>query len=350
MSTGTYTMADLIGIQDLARQMALAYGVDNLIRDIQADTAVYNALIDEQVREYAEITRDVTRRSGTDSGTEDTELDETGRAYTQKSAGGYDVAFPLRTYGYAVGWTAKALKRATVEDIARTTLAAQKAYRARIIRQLQAALYSPTNYTTRDFAATRVTLNVKALANGDGTNYGLDVNGNAIATNHSHYLASSTLTSAAVQSLINTVLEHESGQVVIEISALDLGAWQALTGFVAAQDPVIIQPTTATQLALPLDTTKTDNRFVGRIFGANVYTKTWAKSGYAVARIQNGARRALAMRQSAVPGEQGMYLSGTNSAYPLEANQWEWSFGFGANERLAAAVLDYGHSTYTQPS
>lgn len=349
MTTGTHTLKDLITNQDLARQTLLQYDADRLLATIERDVNLFNALVNEAVAAYAETTTSVSERSGADSGTEDTELDETGRARTQKSEGGYDVQFPLRTYGYAIGWDAKFLKRATVADLARQTLAAQKAYRARVIKQLKTALFNPVNYSVRDFAETRTMLNVKALANNDGTDYGLDTNANPVATTHSHYLAAATLTPAAVQSLVNTVLEHESGQVIIEISALDAGTWQALTGFVAAQDPVIIQGSGVTTTSLTLDVTRTDNRVIGRIAGATVYTKSWIPQGYAVARLVNGAKP-LAFRQSKLEAEQGMYLAGRNSAYPLEADQWEWALGFGARNRTAAAILYFGGSVYVTPT
>lgn len=349
MTTGTHTMRDLIEIQDLARQTLIEYGEDNLLADVRADVDAHNDLVDEAVAEYAEVTTDIVRRSGTDSGTVDTELDETGRARTQKSEGGYDVAFPLRTYGYAVGWTAKYLKRATVADMARQTLAAQRAHRARIYREMRKAFFNPTNYTVRDFAATRTMLNVKAVANGDATDYGADAYGAPVSANHTHILANAGLTAALVRTGVNHILEHGSGQIIIEINRADEAAWQALPGFAPAGDPLVIYNGTANQMDAPRNMTVADNRIVGRIEGATVWSRPWVPAGYHITRAI-GDRRPLAMRVSTLASERGLYLAGNNSAYPLEADQWEYAFGFGYQNRLGAVITYTGGAAYVAPT
>lgn len=348
--TGTHTLPDLLAAR-FAEVRAVEYGIDNLVAVLQADVETHNAIMEDLIGEFADPTFDIFRRQGTSTDGEFQEVDEFGRAPTQKVAPGQTVGFPMRKFQHPLGWTQDFQDRATVQDFAIGQVNAQKAHRRLVARELKRAIYGAANYTWVDiYAPNVIDVPVKAFYNADGAGIPNGPNGEVfVGASHTHYLASATLTVAAADSLILTVIEHGFGsQLRIFINKADETGWRGLSGFQAYPADYLTRgmPTTLMPGGT-LDVTRTDNRAIGRYGAAEVWVKPWAVANYAIC-VSAGASKPLAWRRDRI--HPGLYLAATMNIFPLYAQYMQVFLGFGVWNRGNGAVLQFNNGTYTSPS
>jgi hypothetical protein len=347
--TGTLTL-DEMGAPDAAAVTLAQIREDRALAALTNALDTHNRLVAEQLAECCEITTDVQRPDAAygEIG-EMVPLTETGRAPTQISTDTpVNVGFPLEGWQYAIGWTQRALDRATANKIARQTTNALEAHVRKLQARLKQAFYRPTNYSTRDYLSeNKINLDVKAFYNGDGAPIPMGPNGEVFPSTHSHYLVG-PLDGARAAALIGTVREHSNGAEVRVVIALDdEAAWRALPNFTPYLEAGILRgPGNRTDGTL--DVANPANRPIGKVNGAEVWVKPWAIGGYPIAYDLNGPRP-LALRVSPVTGVAGgavrspaLRLASENRAYPLIAQFMEAEFGFGAQRRGAAAILYTG--------
>lgn len=348
--TGTYTLADLLSAR-FAEVRAVEYGIDNLVAVLQADVDTHNSIMEDLIGEFAEPTFDIFRRQGSSIDGEFQEVDEFGRAPTQKVAPGQTVGFPLRKFQHAIGWTQDFMDRATVTDFAQSQLNAEKAHRRLVQREIRRAIYGAANYTWVDiYAPNVIDVPVKAFYNADSSSIPNGPNGEIFnGVTHTHYIGSATLTTAAVDSLILTVIEHGNGsQIRIYINRVDEAAWRLLTGFqgYVADWLNLGQPTTL-QPGQRLDTTRVDNRAIGRYGAAEIWVKPWAQANYAIC-LASGNAKPLAWRRDKI--HPGLYAAASINIFPMYADYMQAFLGFGVWNRGNGAVLQFNNATYTTPT
>src|SRR5689334_7825022 len=147
LKVGTLAIADL-----LANKQTTVADVDEqeLAQVLQRELDAHNQLTADMVAPLADTTEDRQRQAGSGEAGEMVELDEFGRAPTQKTDIGANLGFPLKKYGFAVGWTRDWFEMATLADFARRSQAVQIADTNNIILQAKKALYLSANYTTTD--------------------------------------------------------------------------------------------------------------------------------------------------------------------------------------------------------
>jgi hypothetical protein len=349
--TGTYQLPDLLAAR-FAEVRAVDYGIDNLIATLQADLETHNSIMEDLIGEFADPTFDIFRRQGTSTDGEFQEVDEFGRAPTQKIAPGQTVGFPLRKFQHPIGWTQDYQDRASVQDFAQGQINAQKAHRRLVARELKRAIYGAANYTWTDiYNPNVIDVPVKAFWNADGAGIPNGPNGEIFnGATHTHYLGSATLTTAAADSLILTVIEHGFGsELRIYVNKADEAAWRALTGFQGYVAPWLNlgQPTNL-QPAQRLDTTRVDNRAIGRYGAAEVWVKPWAVANYAICISSGSAAKPLAWRRDRI--RNGLYIAAQMQMFPLYAQYMQVFLGFGVWNRGNGAVLQFNNVTYTTPT
>lgn len=347
-NTGTY---DIASLQAIRFQSAAEFGLDTIARVLQADLAAWNQSVTEMVQEMAEVTTDRQRVYGTSIGGEMQEVDEYGRASTQKAQAGDTVGFPLRLMQYNLGWTAKYLQVATPADLATQQLAAQDAHWRRIQKEIKRAIYGSSNYTFRDHLIDNVELNVKRFVNADGAGIPNGPNAEVFdGATHTHYDANNGWDATALTTAVNDVIEHgHGGAVKIAINKADETAVRALTGFVAYPDPRLVYRATDTP-AQTLDISRLDNRAIGIFAGAEVWVKSWVLDNYPVIWDSADPNKPLAMRQRVQETLQGLRLAAENDDYPLHVQFMEAEFGFGVWTRTNGLVLYVGGGTYVNPT
>lgn len=349
LKTGTYDVASLLANR---AQTVEQFGEDEFAQIAQAELEAHNRLVNEMLNEIAEPTTDRQRRTGNDSRGELIAVDEYGRGVTQKSAGGYNIGFPMRAYQYNLGWTRKYFQQQTVADATQRMVDAQTAHRVGMLRELKRAAYLSANYTFTDrLVAPQLDLPVKRFVNADSATIRNGPNAEVFdGSTHTHYLANASLTAAALLSLVNTIVEHgvnDGEQVRIVISQTDRTAVEALAGFKAYPDPRINYVATdqnRTTIAL----NQLTNLAIGTFGAAEVWVKPWAIANYAFGYVSNAAVRPLVLRTRA--GNAGLAIAAEIDTYPLRAQYMETEFGLGAWNRTAAGVLYFAGGTYTDPT
>lgn len=349
VSTGTFGIQSLLA----ARFQSVAeFGLNTVEEVLREDLAAHNAIVLSMIQELAETTTDRQRIYGSSTSGDMVEVDEYGRAPSQKSVTGATVAFPLKAFQFNLGWTEKWLQTRTPADLAQMVLQGEKAHMRSIQREIKKALYLSSNYTFRDHLVDDVDLAVKRFVNADGAAIPDGPNGETFdGSSHTHYDAATSLTANGLTALIDDVVEHGHGNTpVVAISRTDEVAVRALTGFTAYVDPRVIYRNTDTP-GQAVDLSRLDNRAIGIFHSAEVWVKPWAIANYYACYDMGGEMKPLAYRQRTVEALQGLRIAAQNSAYPLIAQFLEAEFGVGVWTRTKGAVLfiDAGGS-YVDPT
>jgi len=345
--TGHLTIADLLAARF---QSAVRFGLDTIQQVIERDLAVHNQLSTEMVSLLADPSTDRQRLAGTSESGEMLEADEHTRVPTQKAPTGATVAFPLKNFQYAIGWTRKFMERKTPADIAAQYTMAKKAHRKKIVAEVKRAIFGPLNYTHRDHLVDNVDLGVKRLVNADSMGIPEGPNGESYdATTHTHYMANATLTAAFLTSVINTVVEHgHGGAVVVVINKTDEAAVRALVGFVPYVDPRLALGTGQVPTGERADITRLDNRAIGLFGSAEVWVKPWGIANYAFA-YDTSASKPLVLR-TANGATLELRVAAKLETYPLYAEYMEDEFGFGVWTRTNGAVGYFAGAEYVEPT
>lgn len=349
--TGTHDISTLLAAKT---QTAVQFGMDTITEVLQADLAAHNAIMQDLLKELAERTTDRMRRAGTSINSEMIEVDEFGRAPTQKATPGQNVGFPLRKFDHPLGWTRRFLQVATPADLASGQLAAQKAHRKAFAREIRRGLYFATNYTFSDHLVDNLELPVKRLVNADSAAIPEGPNGETFdGTTHTHYRARvGTLAASDVDALVDDVIEHgHGGQIRIVIAAGDVTAMTGLTAGFTPLTPVHVHPGSASPITdVRLDPTRLTNRLVGYWRGSyEVWTKPWAIAGYWLAYDAADEAKPLALREDLVEGVT-LHRAAEIDMYPLRAEYMTSMFGFGVWTRTNGAVLYTGATSWADPT
>lgn len=354
MATGTYTVADLASITSTT---AVEFGLEEIRATLARDFAAYNQAVNEMVTELAEPTTDRERIYGASSSGEMYEADEYDRGVAVKGAAGSNVGFPLKKFVIDIGWTYDYMLQATPGQIANTVLDVQTRHQRAIRRELRKALFLSSNVTVRDrFVAPQIDLAVKRLVNADSAAIPNGPNGETFtAASHTHYdfLDGASPTAAALTALLEDVVEHGHGSALrLYINRDAEAAVRLLTGFTAYVDPDFILGTSSNQLARRLDTSRLDNRAIGKFGAAEVWVKPWIPSGYVFAFDAGSPMKPLVYRQHPVAAIRGLRIAATLNDYPLYADVMDSYFGFGVWNRTNGAVLYYASSAsaYVDPT
>ncbi|WP_310582088.1 hypothetical protein [Deinococcus sp.] len=348
LNTGTYDIASLLA----ARFTSPAkFGLDTIQQVLENDLNVHNTIMEQMMGDYADVSVDRQRISGTSTSGTMSKVDENGRSATQKALPGTTVGFPMERFQFALGWTSDWLNLHTTADMAIAVQSAQKAHRQAVILELKRGIYRSTNYSFQDYLVDYVVFPVKRFLNADGTSIPDGPNGEKFnPATHSHYLANLTLTNAAADALIRTIIEHGyGGKICINISQGDEAAWRALTGFFAYTDARLTLPSNVLLPTTRLDITRIDNRAIGIYGAAEIWVKPWAVGGYAFAYDGASAAKPLVFRQRDQEVMQGLRLVSTLPTFPLVAEYYAAEFGIGVWNRSNGAVLQFNSATYTDP-
>lgn len=355
MPSGTHTIADLQAITD---QSAANFGLTEIAQILQADLAAFNAVLDTMMADLATMTTERQENYGASDASDDMQrADEFDRGVAVKAGAAATVGYPLYKYQRGVGWTHDYMLQNTPAQIANTVLTIQQRYRRAAIRELQLALFTPTNATVRDaFVTPNIDLGVKRLVNADSQPIPNGPNSEVFdASTHTHYdwLNGASPTEAALLAAADDVIEHgHGGQVLININRAAETAVRALTGFVPYYAGNINPTSTAMTADGTLDITRQTNRAIGVLNGSEVWVRSWVPAGYAFTFDVADPMKPLAYRQHPVAAARGLRIVAQNADYPLYSEMLAGYFGFGVKTRTNGHVLYYagGAAAYVAPS
>lgn len=348
--TGTLSIGDLLDTK-WAETTPSEFGYDEFYAITEREFAAHNALLRDAFGFIAEPTTERMGVVGENTDAEMQRTDEFSRVPTQKVEGGQPLHYPLFMFAFATGWTQRYFDMVSVQELARQVSKGKFGHVRMLRRELALAIYVSTNFSVRDTLVDRAVLDVKRLANADGFPIENGPFGETFDPGtHTHYLASASLTDAAAESLVSTVVEHGHDEsVMIVINKADEAAWKSLTGFKEYVDTRLLNSEAARDPRKQVNTLPTNNRAIGLFNGAEVWIKPWAVANYHLAFDARGPKP-LKFRQNRIPKLQGLRLASTNGVHPLFAQQIEAEFGFGAHNRTNGAVLYTGGGAYVNPS
>lgn len=343
-------------LEDLAEDTQPVAGrEDEIARRFSEALDIHNRLFADMVGDLAMLTDQPELALGAADEAIIDELDEWGAADASKAANFGQVGFPLRIYGGTIQWT-----RTYFEMVSAAELAAQlDAFAAADLRRFQnllkTVLFNNTNTASYfDRLQSKRTYTLRALLNADGQSIPPGPSGTSFdGSTHTHYLANATLTAAAVQDLIDTVVEHGvDGQVVVYINKADEATVRGFTGFAPYLD-ARVTVTGASQVgSQALDVNNPDNRAIGVFGGAEVWVKPWVPADYQVAIDLGSAFKPLGIRTrtGSLSGSGAFRIIADHEHYPLRAQNLGREYGVSVYGRWKAAVLYSDNAAYAPPS
>ena len=350
MPVGTYDIQSLLAIKF---QSVKAFGLNTIQKVLENDLAQHNAMMLDMVSSLCEVGTDAQRIYGTSTNGQLTEVDEFGRAPTQRVDVGDTVGFPLRRFQYAVGWTADWFEKKTPADMAKSVLDAQAAHKKQVVLDIKKALFKSANYTFRDYLVDYVNLSVKRLVNADGAAipsgpYGLTFDGST----HTHYLASATNDAAFFKAGITTALEHGHGAgLKLAFNYADESVIRGVSGFTDYIDPRIVRPALTEDVANKgLDMVDLYDRPIGLFNAAEVWIKPWIPAGYAFLWASESPDKPLFFRQQDAQALRGLRVPATYEAFPLHAEYMQVEYGVGVWTRTNGVAMRLGNGTWADPT
>lgn len=351
--TGTHDVSSTFAARLSAIPNFNQLNFERVQQAINQELDAHNTIMVQMLDELCDVSSDRLRVYGAQSGGSMTEVDEYGRAPTQRAEPGDTMGFPLRKYQYPIGWTQTWFDTKKPIDMAAPVQAAQVADRKIVIYEIKRALFASANYTFVDHLQDNVSLSVKRLVNADSASIPTGPNGESFnGATHTHYNGYASLTAANALDNINDVVEHGfGGSVRLYISTADEVAFRALAGFSPYLDPrLAVGAVAANQVASPrLDITRLDNRAIG-IFGpAEVWVKPWMMANYQFAFDAAGPKP-LVFRQRDQENLQGLRVAGEIPIYPLFARYMERDLGVGVWNRTNGALGYFANATFADPT
>ena len=352
MPFGTLTTLDTLATLRAQSGVIAEIGEDFAFESIQMALDVHNQLLAEAINDFVEMSTDRLRRYGGPDQMQMEELDEFGTASAQKISAGATMGFPLQFFGGGLQWSRLYFQNATGAELAAQVSAMMDADVKNVLKRLKYALMTPTNYTFEDRRVDHVQLGVKALVNADGAPIPIAPDGTTFnASTHTHYLGTNSFGASDLTSLTNTVIEHFlHGSIKVLINQGSEASVRGLTGFQPYFDGRLtptITTTNADQVAL--DVMNITNRAIGIYGPAEIWVKPWIPANYMIALMDDPQQKALVMRTRSA-GSGDLELLFDNEIYPLRARNYGREFGMGVWNRVAAAVLYIGNSTYQAPA
>jgi hypothetical protein len=356
------TLQSIDELQTIDAGNVFDYGEDRLYAHLSDLLNAHNDMTQDVFGLLVGQTKDNIRRFGADTITgEMVEVDEFGAADVQKTrVAGYDIGFPLRDYQYAVGWTRKYFETHAPADLAKEFVAAKTADIRNLKRRALQALFRATNYNFIDRLTNSQTLPVKALQNADSTAIPVDPFGTAFnSATHTHLVgyASAAVTAADITALIRNITEHGVNGGIVRIF-INRAQEATVRGFTSNFDPLQaprLDPgggSTADVVIGPRETPYLiDDRLVGIWDGfVEIWVKPWVPANYWVAMLIGGTNDdVLQMRTRSIAGYGSYRMVSEHDHFPLRAQHFEREFGVGVWNRLGAAIMYGGGTTFVQP-
>lgn len=351
-----------VSLQNLFDQRVIDTRFDIIDTAITSTLNEHNRQLDAIMRLFASPTVKYKERYKTPTTARLMPLDENGAPRPVRVGGFYDVGYPLHSAG--IGWGANFVARQTMnvgemnEIVNTITMADIRWVRDHIL----SGLFSAASWVYPDDMYGNIT--VKPLASGDTDLYTVLQGADAPSVD-THLLAQAgDLVDATdpFSTIFSELTEHpeNQGDVIVLLPTNLKAKAQALTQFVAINDPNLRYATTATTLnaAGTSDTLGFDNvhgtPVPGVVFGyhkARVWLTEWKvlPNDYMIAVTADG-ERPLAMRQRPETSLQGLVLLGEDDRTPFFQRNWMRSLGFGARNRIGALVYRVNNAVYASPS
>jgi hypothetical protein len=277
-------------------------------------------------------------------------LDEHGNPKPRVPAGNYNIALPIRGWGDAWGDNRVTRALMTVEEADRFTAMVINADVEAMLGHMLAALYTNVTYVFDDklYASN---LTIQPLANGDTVTY---LRKSGVMATDNHYLGQANAIGNGADNpypvLYTELFEHPSnaGPFVAYIPDDLVATTKALATFHEIEDPDIRKGADSDVLVGNFDPG------FGELIGKadNMWIVNWSRlpSTRILAIAQGAVDKPLAMRQYPSPELQGYFPEFQDVDGNRHLNKFIRYAGFGAQNRVAAALMEISDATYDIPT
>lgn len=285
-------------------------------------------------------------------------LDEYGRAVPRRVRPGteYSVGLPLIGAGDAVGQTYLHKRSALGQDVNNTIADFQNSDINWRYRQALSAFFQKNDWTFRD--ERYGDLNVVGLANGDPIRYPVMTSAGAKSDNHLFAQAAAiSATADPFPALVAAIKEHpqNTGDVMVFCSTAQLADIEDLPLWYEYTDPAVTfgiaaDRLTATAPIPPFGAVK------GYLSGrSRCWIVEWDRlndvgTGNYLIVMTVGGPRPVAQRIPLIAGLGDLGPLDDRDDFPYYQTQYGLWTGFGAWNRIGAAILQVGSATYTVPA
>lgn len=281
-------------------------------------------------------------------------LDEQGNPLPVSEEGYFDVAWPIQRAGTAFGTTLESRALMTFEELNRLTIAAMRRDGDWVKKRFMAAFFDNSTWSYTDPA--HGVLTIRGLANGD-VDYPV-VGGGVVASQH--YLAQAAAIADGADNpypAIYTLLRSHPSNIEPYICyiATDLVSdTVGLTDFTAIPDPDLVVGNAATRIGASPALIAQVRAFGDEVLGKvdNLWIVEWKglPSNYMICHAQ-GAGPFVGMREQDDASLQGFFTQAPDvKDGNLNQINMRRIAGFGAWNRIAAAVQYVGDGDYAIPS
>ena len=279
-------------------------------------------------------------------------IDEFGRARPIKTAGKYDVSFPIQSGGAAWGTTRIVREKMTVQEANDATAALLSADVRWMRDHALSAIFANANPAWTFTDDEHGSLTIKGLANGDTDTY-LVMSGADSGATDDHYKAQAASIADAANPFGSDYVEltehpENTGEAVALIATDLKSSVEGLTNYTPVADPNIRLGSNQDQLVGNLGVP-----VPGKIIGYvdKVWICEWRAmpSGYYM-MVSTQGETPLKMRQHAEASLQGFNRVAERNDHPFYESQWERHAGFGAWNRVGAVVRRIGNASYAVPT
>lgn len=339
-----------INLKNLFARRVTEVGVSVIANAVNQSVAEHNRQMDALLSLFVQRTTDFKVRYKTPTVARLQPLDESGRARPIRPTGQYDVAFPLQMGGAAWGESFLAKAKMTVEEANEATITLLSADMRWVRDHVLAALFANASwaFTDQEHGA----LTIQGLANSDTVLYQV-LTGADQAVTDTHYLAQAAAIADGANPfpiIYQELAEHpdNAGQCVALIPTNLKTTVEALTLFREVADPNIRTGANTDVLVGSLGVA-----VPGELIG--YVEKTWIvewrslPDNYIIATMTDG-ERSLAMREDPEAELNGFQQVAQRDDYPFYESQWIRRAGFGARNRVGAAVYRIGNAAYAVPT
>lgn len=372
---GTHALENLLERNETIQE----FGEDKMLTAIRASIAAHNEAINEFLNPLVRYTNLQQEPYGERVGTSrirGQRVDQYGAVDVMRprlpTVEVGNIGYPLYRWQFAWQFTRDYIETATPRDAAFRLLAIQQGDLDRIDYEVRNAFFNPvSDLTYRDQLTDNIQLPIRRLANGDGQMLPDGPNGEVYnPATHTHYMARAggAVAPADIDAAVQNVLEHGvRGPLRIYINMEDEPTIRAMPNFYPFEfretyTPLELLPESTVlmrergPLIEGVDPSNPDNMRIGRWNAKyEVSTKPWVYPGYIV--VIDLGKRPLVWRSRQNPtaafgaqGRSALRIVGGHERFPLRAEWMEREFGVAIGDRLAAAILYIGDTTYTMPT
>lgn len=326
--------------------------VNALLARYEAErNAWQNFLVEDETTDW----KTLYNIGGVDEGQE---IGPDGRPLETRPTGQIETAYPIRRFGWAVGWNYETFAHMTVADLERVTASRQGGNAKRHLREQFRAIFNNANYTYTD--PVHGALTIRRLANADGALYPPTFASDTEADDN-HYVASGyantaiSATNNPFATLKAEIVEHFSeatGVVAIINSAQQAEIQADLPSFVDAPVDGVTQGND-TAVATAADGINVPGTFIGTdaASGVRVYVSDSGRvpASYIYAQAV-GVPRPLRRRVHVPETLRGFKLEADEQHYPLFKRTYIDRFGYAVANRLSAAIMFVDAGAWANPA